>query len=396
MNLLSRFSLRPKLTVFSIALLLGFSACKPAVDPNDITDDDMKVSVSSLDFGDIETEKTFTITGPTIPVGGSGKVLNFVLSKTKPWLSVDVEKGSGTRTVKVSINRALLEQGISRDTIKILGTGGLHGGTTTQSIPVSASSAAATVKTSMTALYQQLIANGVQLPPGLDSAASLNAAVRIQSQMTSTPVLTAFGAHYANMQFLVNAGTVSVRAGTSSIPRMMVDSVALTAASFSYTNPISGAASTGTYYSAVVASPELLKFDGTTQQKFNIYGTSTFPAYKDSVLSVVPPAISSPSSGGSASRSANLTVSWAASADAGDSVYAAIVSTTDPTKIGTTLPVPDANGSLIISSSLMSRLPAGGASLLLMRYRTTTRIPQGASKRIILSLSQIGIPVTLQ
>ncbi len=380
--------------VSCLAIILLAACASPSAAPDGtIADTDLSTDVQRLDFGATEDTKTFTIKVPTPPAGAKGFGWN--IRRSEAWLQLDAEDGSSTKTITARINRSRLPIGTLYDTLTILArrTGAaLQSGTiATVTIPVSVQNPPKTT-TSMSALYQQLVGGSLQLPPGLDSAASITAAFSLNA--AGATVLSALGAFYQNKQFLVDAGVMSIKAGTF----LRLDSVAMTKRSFTFTNPATSQPVSGTYYapSSTAVPAELLRFDGTTFQRFNVYGSSTFVGYRDSVVSVVSPVLTSPASGGSASRSSGLALQWTASADVGDSVYAVVISAVDSTKLATSIPVPDANGTVTISSTQTTRLPAGSANVILVRYRTAIRITSGGEKRIILSLAQRSYTITLQ
>ncbi|MGC8739551.1 MAG: astroprincin family protein [Candidatus Hydrogenedens sp.] len=100
-----------KMFVILLATIILISAqgCKPVV----------IVSSKSLDFGSTETQKTFQVWNKT----SSGK-MDFEISKTVNWLTVDPVSGTSTgpsdkKTITVTVSRAGLQPGQYSDTLKI-------------------------------------------------------------------------------------------------------------------------------------------------------------------------------------------------------------------------------------------------------------------------------------
>ena len=197
---------------------------------------------------------------------------------------------------------------------------------------------------------------GTVLPPNADTTASLIAFMNVSGTSGVSAVFVS-GSSFAD------AGTVTVR--THPLGSGVVE-VALDRASLSYEGSLQYA------YTTLVSHPLGLALldDGIAYERVTVGGNSAWPAFADSVRSVVLPQLGAPGIGSNNVRSLDLQVAWSdPGADSTVYVICAITSEVDSTATVTGTLGRDTAGGAIISYRQLVPLPAGGATLAVTRYR---------------------------
>lgn len=212
------------------------------------------------------------------------------------------------------------------------------------------------------ALIDRSLITGAALPTDLDSTAAIIGAVSVEGYRGAIALFPTFITPTA-AQFS-DAGTVSVRTGVSG-SETALDKQQLVVSGF-----------TMNVYSTVPSHPAgiALAFDGTTQHRFTVSGSTSVVGFVDSVRSVTQPVVVSPSAGATITRASGLTLTWTPmGSDTTAYVTALIVSQVDSAFSAVATIARDVDGTSSISSGALSGLPPGAARLSVARYRLTRR-----------------------
>lgn len=200
-------------------------------------------------------------------------------------------------------------------------------------------------------------ATGYVRPPNAISNVSLMTTIEI-SGMRSAFALFDDGLH------ALDAGAVSVRAhapvGGASVTKTL-DRLQLS---------VSG---TVEYlYTSLVSNPLGLNltFDGVEHHVFTASGSTSVPAFTDSVRSVAALFVGNPVGGSVHARSSDLEITWVnGSADTTVYVVAAVVSQVDSSKVAMADMVRDGGEYTTVPASRLALLPAGAARVSIARWR---------------------------
>lgn len=212
------------------------------------------------------------------------------------------------------------------------------------------------------ALIDRSLLTGAALPTDLDSTAAIVATLDVEGVRGAFALFPTFLTPTA-AQFS-DAGTVSVRTGPSG-GETALDKQQLVVSGF-----------TMNVYSTLPSHPAgvLLAFDGATQHRFTVSGSTSVVPFVDSVLSVSRPNVSAPSPGATITRSAGLPITWTAmGSDTTVYVTAVIVSMIDSSFSATATIARDIDATATIAAGPLTTLPPGAARLSVARYRIQRR-----------------------
>ncbi len=220
------------------------------------------------------------------------------------------------------------------------------------------------------------------LPSNVDNAASWAAAMNVESNHQAFALIQ-------NSSDFVNAGDIFSSGRRASDP-LATNEVRLDVRN----TPVNGTAQY--VYSTMPSNPSgiVLAFDGVRYHRFRITGSGRYPALTDSVLSVIPLVPATPSSGATVQRSLGINVTWAAGTDTTQYVTAMVFMNSDHAQRRISGVTRDTDGHLLVSGALLSQLPAGSATLVVVRYRLRY-VGGGAFRSGILSEAGDARPITL-
>jgi hypothetical protein len=125
-------------------------------------------------------------------------------------------------------------------------------------------------------------------------------------------------------------------------------------------------------YTSLVSNPLGLNltFDGVEHHVFTASGSTSVPAFTDSVRSVATLFVGNPVGGSTHARSSDLEITWVnGSADTTVYVVAAVVSQVDSSKVAMADMVRDAGEYTTVPASRLALLPAGAARVSVARWR---------------------------
>lgn len=212
------------------------------------------------------------------------------------------------------------------------------------------------------ALIDRSVISGAVLPTDIDTTAAILGALEVEGFRAAVAFFPTFLSPQL-VQFS-DAGVVSLRTGPSG-GETALDKQQLIVSGF-----------TMSIYSTLPSHPAgiALAFDGTTQHRFTVNGSSSVAAFTDSVKSVSKPVITAPAPGATITRASGLTLDWTPmGADTTVYVTGLVVSQVDSTLAAAATIARDVDGSTTISSGRLSGLPPGPARLTLARYRILRR-----------------------
>ena len=238
----------------------------------------------------------------------------------------------------------------------LLATGcGSGGGTAPNGPPIGTAS-------ELFALIDRSVISGAVLPTDIDTTAAIIGALDVEGFRAAVAFFPTFLSPQL-VQFS-DAGVVSLRTGPSG-GETALDKQQLVVSGF-----------TMNIYSTLPSHPAgiVLAFDGTTQHRFTVGGSSSVTAFTDSVKSVSQPAITSPGPAATITRASGLTLDWTPmGADTTVYVTGLIVSQVDSTLAAAATIARDVDGTTTIPSGRLTGLPPGPARLTLARYRILRR-----------------------
>ncbi|HEY3217354.1 MAG TPA: hypothetical protein VGK93_12770 [Candidatus Eisenbacteria bacterium] len=234
----------------------------------------------------------------------------------------------------------------------------------------------------LASLIASLVPAEFVMPSNVDLTESWAAAMDVESKRQAFALIQ-------NSNDFVNAGDIFSSGRRASDP-VAADEVRLDVRS----TPVNGVAQY--VYSTMPSNPSgiVLAFDDVRYHRFRITGSSRYPAVTDSVRSVIPLVPATPSSGATVQRSLGINVTWTAGADTTQYVTAMVFMNSDPTQRRISGVTRDTNGQLTLSGTLLSQLPAGSATLVVVRYRLRY-VSSGMFKTGILSEAGDARPITL-
>lgn len=212
------------------------------------------------------------------------------------------------------------------------------------------------------ALIDRSVISGAVLPTDIDTTAAILGALEVEGFRAAVGFFPTFLS--PQLAQFSDAGVVSLRTGGSG-GETALDKQQLVVSGF-----------TMSIYSTLPSHPTgiSLAFDGTTQHRFTVGGSSSVAAFTDSVKSVSKPVITAPAPGATITRASGLTLDWTAmGADTTVYVTGLIVSQVDSTFAAAATIARDVDGTTSIASGPLSGLPPGPARLTLARYRILRR-----------------------
>ncbi|MDQ1266843.1 MAG: hypothetical protein QG635_1996 [Bacteroidota bacterium] len=380
------------ISVISLIFLVLISCSEDSSTTSPTEQDDYTLSSETLNFGATHSEKQLAINIR------SGANLDWTVRKpvTNRWLNIDVESGSQSKVITVSIDRSKLPAGISVDTLTIIGSlRSMNDKNGSEPLAKKDSIKKVTIIAEKIASYseilQEKIGNSViTLQSYSDSTMSLLASFEV---IKTIPVYTAFAAFYAGSKIMADAGTsVNLLAKNGINPTFL--KIDMNKQSFSYkidsVNTL-----TANYYlpDGGTASSTKCDFDGTTFHRFSVPGNQNVTSFTDSILSAQSAEWTNAPS--SISTASDLTINWTPSSNTSDSVYVIIYSKGDTNvRVAAARAVNDDSGTITVSSSLISQLKNAGTEgeLWLIRYYIKTDI---TNRRYLVSQSQRSYSLTI-
>ena len=197
---------------------------------------------------------------------------------------------------------------------------------------------------------------GTVQPTNIDTTASLVAFMNVNG-------ITGVSAVFVSGSSLLDAGTVTVRTNPTGGDAAEVP---LDRLSIPYAGQVQYAYSTLPSHPVGISIPT----DGIGYQRITVGGTQAWPAFADSVCSVIEPQLDSPANGSGQSRMVDLTVSWSdPGTDSTVYVLCALISNSDASVLALGTLARDAAGSATIAWSRLVRVPVGAVTLAVTRYR---------------------------
>jgi hypothetical protein len=388
-------------SIIACFIMLTVACEKTPVTPVETNiSDSTDISSTSLDFGDAQTSLPLEINVPN-----ATDRWNIRRSRSSNWLSVDVEDGSGSKQLTVSIDRSKLPAGISRDTLIIRGLRrpGLVASKNTSEVQAdtakmiavsvnNSGAAQAKAQNALQVLQQQLstLLSGMTLPTRLDTTISFVGTFAL-AQGSGSPTFSSMGAFVVGNSILASVGSsVQLVGRTGGTP------ISLAQRGLSYTSSRTGTTVSGFVYapSALVIVPRNITFDGTAAHTFTVPASSAYAGFTDNVISAAMPSFTSTPS--TVSISQNLTLGWQPTSAADDSVFVVLTLASDSIPRAAPTIASDDAGSVTISAAVLNALlggRTGSATLSIVRYRN--KIVRGTPNRGLLSEAQRSYPVTV-
>lgn len=228
------------------------------------------------------------------------------------------------------------------------------------------------------ALIDRSLITGAALPTDLDSTAAILGTVSVEGARGALALFPTFLT--PTVAQFSDAGIVSVRTGPSG-GETALDKQQLVVSGF-----------TMNIYSSVPSHPAgiPLAFDGTTQHRFTVSGSTSVVAFVDSVLSVSQPVLTTPAPGATITRSAGLPIEWTAmGTDTTVYVTAVIVSMVDSSFSAAATIARDVEGRATIDAGPLTTLPIGAARLSVARYRLKRR--DAGARRVNLVCESVAL-----
>ncbi|MBI1799972.1 MAG: hypothetical protein HYR73_09860 [Candidatus Eisenbacteria bacterium] len=207
----------------------------------------------------------------------------------------------------------------------------------------------------------------ITVPENLDTTASVLVTLHFPEGLKGA------GAAFESGGQLVEAGAVWIR--TTKLVGGGLDSV-----QFARTVTSSGGHTLIIYSTLATAPPSVVNipFDGITFHVFRVTGSTSIPAFVDSVRSVDDLNLTAPAEADSVTRSAGLTVSWSdAGSDPTVMVGATVIAGSDSTLRAASDAASDPTGTLLVPAARLMALPAGAARVAVARYRLVYQ-PEGS------------------
>ncbi len=130
-------------------------------------------------------------------------------------------------------------------------------------------------------------------------------------------------------------------------------------------------------YSTIPSLPAMpnLPFTGTNPHTFHVGGSSSVPAFDDSILSVAMPAVATPAADASVPRADSLVVTWVdPGSDTTVFVLCGLRSLVDSTESIVAAVARDAAGRAVFPAARLGLMPVGSARLSVARYRVVHHV----------------------